>query len=153
MKQVFSNICKLYRSHKQPIDYLFWGGMTTLVSWGSYSLFVLSLQSQALSDSALVFWANCGSWVCAVLFAFVTNKLWVFNSKSWAGQVVLGEFTKFTSSRLVTGAFEMIAVPGLVALGLNQSILGIEGMVSKVLVSVIVVILNYIASKLFVFKN
>ena len=47
----------------------------------------------------------------------------------------------------------MIAVPALVAIGLNQTIFGIDGMVSKVLVSVVVVILNYILSKLFVFKN
>lgn len=136
--------CKLYHTYKEAIDYLFWGGMTTVVSWGSYSLFVLL--------GTGVFWGNVLSWVCAVLFAFVTNKLWVFNSKSWEGSVLFPELTKFLSSRVATGIFEMIAVPALVAIGLNQTIFGIDGMVSKVLVSVIVVILNYILSKLFVFK-
>ena len=142
---MFKFICKIYHTYKEAIDYLFWGGMTTVVSWGSYSAFVLL--------GASVFWGNVLSWICAVLFAFVTNKLWVFQSKSWAGNVLLPELGKFLSSRVATGVFEMVAVPALVALGLNQTILGIEGMVSKVLVSVVVVILNYILSKLFVFKK
>ena len=142
---MFKFICKIYHAYKEAIDYLFWGGMTTVVSWGSYSLFVLL--------GANVFWGNAGSWVCAVTFAFVTNKLWVFQSKSWAGNVVFGELTKFLSSRVATGIFEMLAVPALVAVGLNQTILGIEGMVSKVIVSVAVIVLNYILSKLFVFKK
>ena len=142
---MFKFICKIYHAYKEAIDYLFWGGMTTVVSWGSYSLFVLL--------GASVFWGNVGSWICAVSFAFVTNKLWVFQSKSWAGSVLIPELGKFLSSRVATGVFEMVAVPALVALGLNHTIFGIDGMVSKVLVSVIVVILNYILSKLFVFKE
>lgn len=142
---MFKFICKIYHAYKEAIDYLFWGGMTTVVSWGTYSLFVLL--------GASVFWANAGSWVCAVAFAFVTNKLWVFRSKSWESSVLFPELSKFLSSRVATGIFEMAAVPALVALGLNQTIFGIDGMVSKVLVSVAVVILNYILSKLFVFKK
>ena len=142
-------LCKLYHAYQEAIDYLFWGGMTTVVSWGSYSLFVLLLQGL----DSVVFWANVLSWVCAVLFAFLTNKLWVFQSKSWAADILFPELTKFLSSRVATGVFEMIAVPALVAIGLNQTIFGIDGMVSKILVSVVVVILNYILSKLFVFKN
>ena len=146
-------LCKLYHAYKEAIDYLFWGGMTTLVSWGSYSLFVILLGASAMAETATVFWANIFSWVCAVLFAFITNKLWVFNSKSWSSSVLFPELTKFLSSRVATGIFEMIAVPALVAIGLNQTLFGIDGMVSKVLVSVVVVILNYILSKLFVFKT
>jgi len=145
-------ICNLYHKYKEAIDYLFWGGMTTVVSWSSYSLFVLLLET-SLAETATVFWANILSWICAVAFAFVTNKLWVFQSKSWAGAVVFPELTKFLSSRVATGIFEMVAVPALVTIGLNQTIFGIDGMVSKILVSVVVVILNYILSKLFVFKT
>ena len=142
---MFKFICKIYHAYKEAIDYLFWGGMTTVVSWGTYSLFVLL--------GASIFWGNALSWVCAVAFAFVTNKLWVFRSKSWEGSVLFPELSKFLSSRVATGIFEMIAVPALVLIGLNQTIFGIDGMVSKVLVSVAVVILNYILSKLFVFKK
>ena len=142
---MFKFICKIYEAYKEAIDYLFWGGMTTVVSWGSYSLFVLL--------GTGVFWGNVGSWVCAVTFAFVTNKLWVFQSKSWSGTVVFPELGKFLSSRVATGVFEMVAVPALVAIGLNQTIFGIDGMVSKVVVSVAVIVLNYVLSKLFVFKK
>ena len=138
-------ICKLYHTYREAIDYLFWGVMTTAVSWVSYSLFVLL--------GASVFWGNAGSWVCAVSFAFVTNKLWVFRSKSWAGAIVLPELGKFLSSHVATGVFEVIAVPALVALGLNQTVFGIDGIVAKVIVSVVVIVLNYILSKLFVFKK
>lgn len=150
---MIKTLCKLYHTYKVAIDYLFWGGMTTVVSWGTYSLFVLLLQGTAMGESATVFWANVGSWVCAVSFAFVTNKLWVFQSKSWNGSVVVGELTKFLSSRAATGIFEMLAVPALVAIGLNHTIFGIDGMVAKVIVSVVVVVLNYVLSKLFVFKK
>ena len=49
---MFKFICKIYHAYKEAIDYLFWGGMTTVVSWGSYSLFVLL--------GASVFWGNVG---------------------------------------------------------------------------------------------
>lgn len=63
------------------------------------------------------------------------------------------EFGKFFSARAATGIMEIAAVPFLVGIGLNQTIFGIEGMVAKVLVSVLVVLLNYVFGKLFVFKH
>ena len=133
------------REYYEVISYLFWGGMTTLVSWGTYSLFVTIIKS--------VTTANVLSWICAVLFAFVTNKLWVFRSKKWSPSVVLPEFWKFTASRLATGVLEILGVPLLVKIGLNQQILGIDGMLAKVVVSIAIVILNYLISKLLVFKK
>ena len=93
------------------------------------------------------------SWLCATAFAFVTNKLWVFRSKSWNKKIVFTELSKFVSARMATGIFELIAVPLLVKIGLNQTILDVEGMFSKILVSIIVVILNYLLSKIFIFKK
>jgi len=123
--------------------------MTTLVSWGSYSIFVSILGDKEWNVAV----ANVLSWICAVVFAYVTNKLWVFNSKSWNVKVILPELIKFLSARVVTGIFEIVSVPLLVELGLDQTILGIDGMVAKVLVSVVVVLLNYVFSKLFIFKK
>lgn len=131
--------------YQKILSYLFWGVMTTLVSWGTYSLFVTILRSVTI--------ANVLSWICAVLFAFITNKLWVFQSRTWSLSVVLPEFWKFIAARLATGLLEMVGVPLLVKIGLNQRILGIEGMAAKIVVSVGVVILNYVLSKLLVFKN
>ena len=93
------------------------------------------------------------SWICAVLFAFVTNKIWVFDSKSWRPSVALKELGLFVVSRLISGVIEIAGVPLLIWFGIDQTIFGIEGMVAKVLISVIVVILNYVFSKLFIFKS
>ncbi len=139
----------LIKKYREAISYLFWGCMSTVVSWGSYSIFVYVFGEL----EAKVAVANVLSWVCAVTFAFFTNKLWVFGSKSWSMEVLLPEVAKFLSARIATGIFEIVAVPLLVAVGLNQTIFGIDGMVSKVLVSVVVVVLNYVFSKLFIFKN
>jgi len=144
-----NKIIDLVRKHWEIISYLFWGGMTTLVSWGSYSIFVSILGDKEWNVAV----ANVLSWICAVVFAYVTNKLWVFNSKSWNVKVILPELIKFLSARVVTGIFEIVSVPLLVELGLDQTILGIDGMVAKVLVSVVVVLLNYVFSKLFIFKK
>ncbi len=144
-----NKIIDLVKKHWEIVSYLFWGGMTTLVSWGSYSIFVSILGDKEWNVAV----ANVLSWICAVVFAYVTNKLWVFNSKSWSVKVILPELIKFLSARVVTGIFEIVSVPLLVELGLNQTIFGIDGMVAKVLVSVVVVLLNYVFSKLFIFKK
>lgn len=146
--------------YREIISYVFWGGMTTLVSWVSYSLFELAfqkwdreLQIFGFSMQFDVFMASLLSWVAAISFAFVTNKLWVFGSKEWKPRVVIPEMLRFLSARIVTGILEVFAVPLLVGLGLDQKIFGVEGMIAKVGVSVAVVILNYIFSKLFVFRK
>ena len=136
----------LFVKYKEVISYLFFGGLTTIVSWGSYALFA-KLCGFSINIS------NILSWVCAVAFAYVTNKLFVFNSKEKSTIGLLKEVGLFLSARILSGLFEIISVPLLVWIGLNQTIFGIEGMVSKVIVSVGVVILNYILSKLIVFKK
>lgn len=143
------HILNLMKKYQEIIAYLFWGVLTTVVSWGTYSLFVVILENETYKITI----ANILSWICAVLFAYVTNKIWVFHSHSWKVKICLIEFWKFISTRFITGVFEIMAVPILVGIGLNQTIFGIEGMVAKIFVSVIVVILNYIFSKLFIFKK
>lgn len=145
--------------YREIISYVFWGGMTTLVSWLTYGIFVAiihisyDLKFLSLHMSADILLSNLLSWVCAISFAFVTNKMWVFCSKSWKKSVVWPELYRFVSARIATGIIEIIAVPVLVAIGLNATIFGIEGAMSKIIVSIVVIVLNYILSKIFVFKN
>ncbi|MBQ7089689.1 MAG: GtrA family protein, partial [Clostridia bacterium] len=101
-------IIALLKRYREVIAYLFWGGMTTLVSWGSYAAFALLLGGLPAAAASAV--ANVLSWVCAVVFAFVTNKLWVFQSKSWAAAVWLKEFGSFLSARVATGVLEIAGV-------------------------------------------
>ena len=144
---------RMFVKHKEIIMYLIFGVLTTVVSWGSYAIFEKVFKEAIVDVNVLVAVSNVLSWVTAVLFAYITNKLFVFESKSFKPTVLFKEIGLFVGSRLLSGAVEWVGVPLLVWLGLNQTIFGIEGMLSKVLVSVIVVILNYILSKLIVFKK
>ncbi|MBQ9227677.1 MAG: GtrA family protein [Eubacterium sp.] len=157
--------------YKEVISYLFFGVVTTLVNWVVYAVMVrllhVDLSAVESSDNVvfslfsgnsgkaltLLFVANLVAWIASVLVAYVTNKLWVFESKSWKAGTVLRELWEFVAARLFTGLFEWFGIPALVMLGLRQSLLGIEGFWAKALVSVLVVVLNYIFSKFIIFKN
>ncbi len=130
--------------YRQMLVYLVVGGMTTFVNWAIYALSV---------DTLGITLSNGLAWVGAVAFAFVTNKQLVFESKTWEAKLVIREGLLFVSGRIVTGILEIVLVPALVSIGLDQKIFGITGMVSKVLVSIIVLTLNFVFSKLFIFKR
>lgn len=152
-------IKKLWEKYKEIIMYLIFGVLTTVVSWVSYALFTFIIPDFSLFgyEKCCTATSNVLSWICAVLFAFITNKLWVFNSKSFNANVLFKELWQFVSSRLATGVVEWVGQPLLVYIGLDQTVtvfgLEIEDMVAKAVVSVIVVVLNYVFSKLFVFKK
>lgn len=148
MNKLFASI----KNKAEIINYLFWGVLTTIVSWGSYSLLMRFLDGFQITEVLSVAMSNIFSWLCAVVFSFATNKIFVFKSKSWKKDVFVPEAVKFVTTRFATGALELILVPALVFIGLNQTIFNIEGMLSKVVVSLLVVILNYIFSKIFIFK-
>ena len=141
-----TNIKKLFLKYKEALSYLFFGGLTTVVNWSSYGLCVKYLN---LNFNA----ANAVSWVFAVIFAFVKNKIWVFESKQWNKNSFAKEFLPFTASRALTGVFEVAALPVAVKLGINQSLLGVENFPAKMLVSIIVVIANYVLSKFIIFNK
>lgn len=139
-------IKKLWKKYKEVVSYLFFGVATTGINWIAYSL---ANTVAGLSMNA----SNVVAWVVAVLFAFVTNKAFVFSSKAWSGRALLEEFAKFISARVVTGIVEIGGLPLLYQLGIKQSIWGVEGFVAKIIVSVVVIILNYVFSKFIVFSD
>ncbi|MBQ4128597.1 MAG: GtrA family protein [Ruminococcus sp.] len=146
---------KLWNKFHEFIMYMIFGVGTTVVSFVSYAIFeivvpTVSFLGITIAHTTL---ANVLSWVCAVLFAFVTNKLWVFDSKSWKPSIAAKELGLFVSSRLATGVIEWVGLPLLIKIGVDQAIFGIDGMLAKILVSVIVILLNYVFSKLFIFKR
>ena len=98
--------------------------------------------------------------------AYVTNKLWVFESKSWKPSVIGKEIVTFVASRGITGVIEILCVPILAKTGFDNIFYGIlekmnisigilftDGIYSKIFLSVVVVILNYFFSKFIIFKN
>ena len=144
-------ICRKFLN-REVFMYLVFGVLTTVVSWASYALFIKILGGISNSDVRISV-ANVLSWIAAVLFAFITNKLWVFDSKSWKPSVVIKELGMFVVARLATGCIEWFGVPLLVKIGVNQELFGTEGMLAKIIASVLVVILNYFFSKLLIFKK
>lgn len=148
---------------REIISYLFFGVLTTLVSWVSYAVFIRIIPDsvnsftssipESVAESFKIFICSVLSWIISVLFAFVTNKLFVFESRDRSAAVVARELLSFTGSRIITGVIEWFGTPLLVSIGLNRVIFGTEGLLAKIIVSVIVVILNYVFSKIIVFRR
>ena len=122
------------------LSYLFFGGMTTVVNFIVY----YPLLNWASLPAYL---CNIFAWVAAVAFAYLTNKPFVFKSNDWSAKTVLPELTKFVSCRLGSGLLET----GIILLTVD--VLHWSGNIMKLITSILVVVLNYVGSKLFVFKN
>lgn len=135
-----------YNKYKEQILYLAFGVVVTLVNWVVYAVLVTVVNLGITLSNAI-------AWAVTIITAFVTNKLFVFESKSVGKLSVLKEALFFLLSRITTGIFEIIAPSLLVFIGLNGMLFGIDGFYAKLIVSVIVVILNYILSKKIVFKK
>ena len=127
---------EFYLKYKEIINYLIVGGLTTMVSILSYALFKLVISNYIVCTIL--------SWIVAVLFAYVTNRIFVFNSKD---KKIVKEFIKFLSCRVLTLLIEVLAMFVLVDL------LKLDDLISKIVVQFIIVILNYILSKIIVFKE
>ncbi len=122
------------------LAYLFFGVLTTVVNYliylPCYNLFGLK---------AVV--SNMIAWVFAVAFAYLTNKPFVFRSHDWSAKTVIPELSKFVGCRVASGAAESLI------LLLTVDLLGWNGNIWKLVTSVLVVVLNYIGSKLLVFRR
>ena len=122
------------------LSYLFFGGLTTVVNYAVYlPCFNLLGMSAAVS--------NVIAWAVAVLFAFLTNKPFVFKSHDWSAKTVWPEFIKFVGCRIGSGVLETAIV------FVTVDLLYWNGNWMKLATSVLVVILNYFASKLLVFRK
>ena len=142
---------RLLQKYRELILYVIFGAATTLVSMAVFSL-AQKLFAPPLTDAQLNI-CNAVSWAAAVSFAFVTNKLFVFESKSWRPALALREAAAFLGSRLFSGAVELLGFPLLLKLGLDRTLFGIEGFWAKAAITVIVIVLNYVLSKLLVFRK
>ena len=148
-KDIFDKIMSLpglrifepfYKKNKEVLLYLFFGGLSFIVSVSSDAYFNLVLDLNALI-------ANIFSWILAVIFAFVTNKIWVFCSRNDSFLEFLKEMFSFFAGRLATlGVEEAILLIFITWLSFNS-------MVVKVIAQIVVILLNYVISKLFVFKG
>lgn len=138
--RVFRPLLPFYRKYKEPLLYLFFGGVTTVLSIFLYWLF-----AHPLGLDPLV--ANVVSWILCVAFAYVTNRTWVFRDKAHDPKGILREAASFVLGRLATlGMEELILYLGI-------SVLGINDVLVKVIAQILVIVGNYVISKLIVFKK
>ncbi|MCR5006592.1 MAG: GtrA family protein [Clostridiales bacterium] len=130
----------LWKKYREFILYLFFGGLTTLVSILSYAFC-----ERVLGMDPLV--ANIISWILAVSFAYVTNRKWVFQSRAVGAEAVIKEAAAFYSGRLVTLAME----EAVLAVGIKW--LGFDSLAVKIAAQVLVILANYFISKWVVFRG
>lgn len=145
---------KLINKYKELILYVIFGGMTTLVN-----LITLKAFNMILGDKRYLI-SNVIAWLVSVIFAYITNKLFVFESKSWKMNVVGKEVFSFFSARVFSLLIEEAGLYLLVDLAnLGDKTVNVFGvviggiMISKIILAVVVVILNYVFSKLVIFKK
>ncbi len=148
-KDIFDKIMSLpglrifepfYKKNKEVLLYLFFGGLTFLISVVTYAYFTMMFGMNELI-------ANIFSWIIAVLFAFVTNKIWVFQSKNDTILAFVREAVAFFAGRVATLVVEEVILFVFITM-LQWNSLGV-----KIAAQVIVIVLNYVISKLLVFKK
>lgn len=141
-KNKYTNILvELYYKYKEIFDYLFFGGLVTIVNFISYYI-----PANIIGVDKIV--SNLIAFIISVIFAYVVNKEYVFETK-WEGiQNVFKEFSSFVISRIGTGLLCDILIFAFMI-----NILNINDVISKIFTQILVVILNYIIGKWFVFKQ
>lgn len=133
-------IFDLVEKYWDIISYLFFGVLTTVVNWLVY--FPLYNWAEVSATVSTVI-----AWVVAVAFTYLTNKPFVFRSHDWSWKAVKPELAKFLGCRIGSGVMEVFVM------WLTVEVLFWNGNLMKILVSVLVVILNYVGSKLLVFRK
>lgn len=132
-------IKSLYLKYKEIILYIFFGGLTTVINFIIYAV--------AIFLKADVYVSNIIAWIGAVLFAYLTNRKMVFNSEATGKKSVFKEVVAFYGARV----FSLVVETGLLFVFI--SFLNMDEWISKVILQVIVIVLNYICSKFFVFRK
>ncbi len=131
---------QLWEKHKELILYVFFGGCTTLINIVSYFACRQVLHMPVVPADVL-------AWLVSVIFAYVTNKLFVFESKSWRLRLVLKEGAEFLAARVFSLGVDVVM------LYITVTILDFWELPMKVLANVVVIVINYIFSKWIIFRK
>lgn len=137
---MIQKIRSLIEKYWDILIYLVFGVLTTVVNYAVY----LPVYNFCGISAAV---SNMIAWIVAVVFAFLTNKPFVFHSHDWSVKTVVPELIKFVSCRLASGVMETVI------LFLAVDLMAWNGNVWKLITQVLVIIINYVGSKLLVFRN
>lgn len=130
----------LFSKYREPVLYIFFGGLTTAVSFVSYWILVDGVHLHYMVSTVL-------SWILSVTFAYVTNRRWVFESRAHGVGAVLWEIVCFFACRVASGLMEM----GLMYVGVD--LLRVNDKAVKLVANIFVIVANYILSKVIVFRK
>ncbi|MCI5722652.1 MAG: GtrA family protein [Erysipelotrichaceae bacterium] len=129
----------MLEKYKSILMYLFFGICTTIINIVTYWMFYISLDFPNVLSTIF-------SWIISVLFAYITNKLWVFESRSFGKKVLVREIATFFGARFISGIID------LAVMFLFVDMLLFPAMIIKFISNIFVVIFNYVASKVVIFK-
>lgn len=135
-----NTILKIYRKNEEAINYLFWGGVAFVLGTGLFYVFanVCGLYEQI---------ANVLSWIICVIFAYLTNRTFVFKSKIKGFKNIFVEFKDFIAARVLTLVMENVILFVMI------DMMSIHNMIAKIVGQVVVIVSNYFLSKLWIFKK
>ena len=148
-EDIFDKIMKLpvinifnpfYKKYKEQLLYLFFGFLTFLIGVGSFYVGCYNFHLNELTSNNI-------SWVIAVLFAYITNRTWVFTDKAWGFKNICREILAFFAGRF----FTLWVENGIIYVFIT--VMGFDKMIIKIIGQIVIIILNYIISKWFIFKK
>ena len=135
-----------YREHREAMRYLIFGVLTTIVNILTYALFASVILKGVPSKEVVVNVSEIIAFIVAIIFAYVTNKIYVFNSKTNNFKELMREITSFTGCRIVTEIVSILMMNAAIWFSINDILM-------KVIANIVVIILNFIFSKLIIFKK
>ena len=139
---MIKKINNLYLKYKHIINYLFFGVLSTLINLVIYYVLTITILNPKNAIHLQI--ANIVSWIGAVIFAYITNRKYVFESKN---KKILKEFTSFFGARIITLLMD------IVIMFIGVTLLKQDDKIFKIISQVVVIVSNYIFSKIFVFKK
>lgn len=139
-------LADLYREHREGMRYLIFGGLSTIVNILVYIVFAKLVLKELPNDELIINISEIIAFIASVIFAYVTNKIYVFNSKTNNAKELIREIISFTGCRIFT---EIISI-----LMMNMAIwFSINDVIMKIVSNIVVIILNFVFSKLLIFKK
>ena len=138
--RIINLVKSAFNQYRSIIAYLFFGACSMFANIAAYYICYHAISFSNICSTAV-------AWLVAVLVAFITNKLWVFGSNSFAANVFIRELLSFFSCRIVTGLLDV----GIMYVAVD-CLAGNE-LCWKIIANIVVIVLNYVASKLFVFNK
>ena len=140
MKKLWNFGWGLYKKHEEGINYLIFGFLAFVLNYILYFLFADAMQLHYMAATVL-------SWVLTVVFAYWTNRTFVFKSQNKDTGSVVKEFVSFIGARIATEVLELVLMYVMVDL------LTINDKISKLVCQVLVILANYVLSKIWIFKK